>query len=430
MQHTIKFFRLFSLLLGLFFLNSAWAQQPVNQEFQNELAFSEYAPNPSKNLHTTLIWLWSEHGPQSNPLIYAQQLSQAGFKVVIPALFESYFLPHLSSSLAKIPKKTLWQFIQSQQAKTQQTYVITSDKTASLVLKTVALSQQPHQNLGLILINPNTYIRTPEAGEKALYQPEVTQTNLPIYILQSQRSPWRWHLHELRQKLMQGHSDVFTQILPKVRDRFYFRPDALPYEKEKAHRFAMQIFQATKLLSPYLAVPRPLDGLKATLTAKTQPISNSTPDAKKTHAGEITIYTGPQNLPLNLKNLNHQPYDLKSYQGQVVLLNFWASWCPPCVHEMPSMARLNTAFKRKKFSILAVNLGEDKADIDTFLQAHPINFPILRDTKGKAVQNWHIFAYPSTFIIDKKGRIRYALFGGYEWDNHKAKRLINQLLEE
>jgi len=427
MTRTLKSIYLFSLcsvLLYATMIHAAWAQ-PIEHTFKDELSFNEYLPNPKKDLHITLIWLWSEHGPQARPLTYAQQFSQAGFRVIIPALFESYFLPHSTHSLTQIPKKTLWQFIQAQQVKSQQTYLITSDKTAGLILKTLALNPHSHQNLGLILINPNLYIHTPEAGQPALYQSEVTQTNLPIYIFQSQLSPWRWHLKSLRQKLIQGHSSVFTQVLPKVRDRFYFRPDALPVEQAKAKTFAGQIAQSIKLLSPFLAQNRPV--LSTQLAPPKQP---KKPSHQKPHSGEIAVYTGAQNRPLNLLGLKGGKHALKNEQGKVVLLNFWASWCPPCVHEMPSMARLKTHFKQKDFEILAVNLGENKTDIETFLQAHPVNFPILMDTQGQAVQDWKIFAYPSSFIIDKTGRIRYTLFGGYEWDNAKAKALINQLLNE
>jgi peroxiredoxin len=144
----------------------------------------------------------------------------------------------------------------------------------------------------------------------------------------------------------------------------------------------------------------------------------------------LPVYKGEQNRRLVLQDMDGKTINLKDYRGKVVLLNFWASWCPPCVHEMPSMAALKTQLKGQDFEILAANLAEDKAAINAFVKSHPVNFPILLDPKGSAVKEWKVFAYPSSYLIDKKGQIRYALFGGYEWTSPAAMHAIEQLLKE
>lgn len=94
------------------------------------------------------------------------------------------------------------------------------------------------------------------------------------------------------------------------------------------------------------------------------------------------------------------------------------------------MTRLKTALKGQPFEILAANLAEEKPQIESFLTEHPVNFPILLDPKGSAVQAWRVFAYPSTYVIDKQGTIRYALFGGHEWDDPATLQQIEALIRE
>lgn len=135
-------------------------------------------------------------------------------------------------------------------------------------------------------------------------------------------------------------------------------------------------------------------------------------------------------MGFTLPDTQGQNVALNDAFGQVVLVNFWASWCPPCVHEMPSMAGLKTQLQGQPFEILAVNLGESKQQVEAFMIEHPLNFPVLLDEHGSAVQDWKIMAYPSSFLVDKTGKIRYALFGATDWQLPGHVQKIQQLLHE
>lgn len=153
-------------------------------------------------------------------------------------------------------------------------------------------------------------------------------------------------------------------------------------------------------------------------------------------AGELKPYKGKPLPDFELLDMEGNSHSIADYKGKVLLVNFWATWCPPCVKEMPSMQRLQTMMSGKAFETLAVNMGEDKASIQNFLTGHPamkdtpISFPILLDSDGVVLKSWKIFAFPTTFLINKNGDIKYGLFGGLEWDSPEAVEVVESLLAE
>jgi len=147
-------------------------------------------------------------------------------------------------------------------------------------------------------------------------------------------------------------------------------------------------------------------------------------------AGTLKPYAskGPT-PPLALKDLQGKVRDLRDFRGQVVLVNFWATWCPPCRVEMPSMWRLKQKFNDKPFVVLAVDMGEEEAAVNTFLpEKMKRDFVVLMDKDGEALRNWKVFAFPTSYIVDTKGKIRYALYGALEWDDASVVKIIYKLL--
>ena len=92
------------------------------------------------------------------------------------------------------------------------------------------------------------------------------------------------------------------------------------------------------------------------------------------------------------------------------------------------MQRLQDKYQDKDFQILAVNMGEDSTTIEIFLQKMTVDFPILLDSDGAILKQWKIFAFPTTFLVDKEGNIAYALFGGLEWDSPEAVAVVEELM--
>lgn len=141
----------------------------------------------------------------------------------------------------------------------------------------------------------------------------------------------------------------------------------------------------------------------------------------------------PKSAPnFSLADMDEAQLSLQKYRGKVVLLNFWATWCPPCRREMPSMERLHLNFEKKDFSVLAVNQMEDSDHVFAYtgeLEVDP-TFPILFDKDSKVSNAYGVQGLPTTFLIDKNGQIRYRAIGGREFDHPEVIKLIQQLVEE
>ncbi|MCA1977764.1 MAG: TlpA family protein disulfide reductase [Thiobacillus sp.] len=121
---------------------------------------------------------------------------------------------------------------------------------------------------------------------------------------------------------------------------------------------------------------------------------------------------------------------LADYNGKVVLLNFWATWCPPCRREMPSLERLREKMAGRPLEIVAIDSAEPLEDVRGFLATLKLEFTVLLDPEGENTRRWKVYALPTSFLLDSGGRIRYVLKGGAEWDEGEFLRAVESLLAE
>jgi len=120
---------------------------------------------------------------------------------------------------------------------------------------------------------------------------------------------------------------------------------------------------------------------------------------------------------LLLKDMDGVKHDIRDYRGRPVIINFWATWCPPCRRELPSMNRAWKKVKNEGIVMLAVDVGEDEDTVFTFMADYPIDFTVLRDSSGDVSARWPLLALPTTLVLDREGRLVYQAIGGREWDN-------------
>lgn len=147
----------------------------------------------------------------------------------------------------------------------------------------------------------------------------------------------------------------------------------------------------------------------------------------------LTAISSPTLAPdFTLEDMDARKFSLKDYRGKVILLNFWATWCPPCRREMPSMERLHQNFKGRDFVVLAVNQMEDGDHVFAFtgeLEVDP-TFTILFDKDSAVSRAYQVQGLPTTYLIDKKGNIRFRAIGGREFDHPEVAMQIQQLMRE
>jgi len=124
-------------------------------------------------------------------------------------------------------------------------------------------------------------------------------------------------------------------------------------------------------------------------------------------AAAATLQTGAAAPAFQLNSNSGKPLALADFRGQIVLLNFWASWCGPCRQEMPILEQLNRQYHAKGVTLLGINVEPDSAAAVSWLKATPVTFPILFDTDSKVSNLYEVAGMPNTVIIDRKGQVRY-----------------------
>ena len=125
-----------------------------------------------------------------------------------------------------------------------------------------------------------------------------------------------------------------------------------------------------------------------------------------------------------------KPVGLAQYRGQVVMLNFWATWCGPCRQEMPVLEQLHRKYKPLGFTMLGINVEPDSASAVEWLKATPVSFPILFDTDSKVSKLYTVSGMPSTVIVDRKGNLRYLHRGYKAGDENEYLDQIRALVRE
>jgi thiol-disulfide isomerase/thioredoxin len=116
------------------------------------------------------------------------------------------------------------------------------------------------------------------------------------------------------------------------------------------------------------------------------------------------------------------------YRGRVTVMNFWASWCPPCVEEIPSLNHLRQLMAGKPFELISINYAEESGRIEQFLREVKVDFPVLLDPDGRYSAQWKVLVFPSTFVIGPDGRIVYGVNGAIHWDSEPVVRQLRALL--
>lgn len=413
------------LLLGLagaMAAGPAHAKEQVLRAGEAELIVSVVE---AQHPRAVLLWLPSEHGVQEGQRRVAEALAARGIETWLADPFAAWMLPASESSLMALPVDGLAQAIEAAAAQAPAPLILASHDRGSVpLLEAMRRWQLSHPGdarvRGALLLTPNLFLETPAPGQAARLTPAARLTNLPLFLIQPELSTTALRLPELLEAL--GGARVYWRGVPEARDRFFFRPDATPEEVAQAGRLPGWMAQGVQRLLrepvPATAVAGEEEGV---------PIERM---ASPRQRGLVAVGGRPLPPALALPGLDGAGHDLAALRGKVVLVNFWASWCPPCVHEMPSMQQLWQDLRGQGLEILAVNLGEKEPAMRDFVARHRLGFPILLDPARAAAKAWQVYAYPTSFLIDRQGRVRLAVAGGVDWNEPGVRASIRVLLDE
>lgn len=219
----------------------------------------------------------------------------------------------------------------------------------------------------------------------------------------------------LVEKLQQHGNPVYTRLTPKVMSLFY--------EEEPTPEMIQQMKPLPVSIKKMIPVLE-----KHQVPSEFIPLKKLT----KNKSG-IDIYLKKFNgsikpLPINLIDSHGNNVVKNHYKGKVSIINFWATWCPPCVEEIPSLNRLKNKMKGSDFELISINYAEDKTTILEFMKKVNVEFPVLLDKDGTFARKWNVITYPSTFVIDKSGKIKYGVNAAIEWDSPELITKLKSLL--
>ena len=153
--------------------------------------------------------------------------------------------------------------------------------------------------------------------------------------------------------------------------------------------------------------------------------------------GKISKAQFPEDNPLigkkapsiELKDISGKKFSLSSLKGKVVLLQFWASQCPPCIRDLPSLDKIYQTYKNKKFVVVAVSTDSDQEVVKKIVHEQKISLPVVVDSQREVMNQYGVFALPTSFLINKKGHIVEQYIGEKDWMSQKSTDTINKILE-
>ncbi len=131
-----------------------------------------------------------------------------------------------------------------------------------------------------------------------------------------------------------------------------------------------------------------------------------------------------------VRNQAGKEYSLSGFLGKVVLVNFWATWCPPCLDEMPSLEQLQRRMQNQPFVIMALTVDDSWEPVNQFMQQHHFTLPVYADFDKQISTLYGTHKYPETYILDKKGKVAYKVVGQKDWISAETLKFLDVLVAE
>ena len=418
LKHITNYIIPQALIFSLFTSNLCFAENEISVPVSSgdEIAVEQF-PASGKYL---ILWLAPEYGIREAHRSMARILTKQNIEVWQSNILESLFLPQGSTAIKKLDGKHVADLIEHAHKTTGKKIIVAGDSYATISALLGAHQWQKRNQtkpylIGAILFTPYTYTSIPPLGQLPEYMPIISATNIPIMIYQAKNGGNTGQFDSLVEKLQQHGNPVYTRMTPKIMSMFYEKKHTAAM-KTQVNPLSLYIKKISPILEKY---PVPQKPIKMKVT--------------KEHKSGIDIYLkeykgSNKPIAINLKDAYGNTVVKNDFKGQVTIINFWATWCPPCVQEIPSLNRLKQKMKGLPFELISINYAEDKNTILEFMKEINVEFPVLLDKDGEFARKWNVITYPSTFVIDKNGDIKYGVNAAIEWDSPEFIKKIKSLL--
>ena len=369
-----------------------------------------------------IIWIGSGYGFNERTTQTAMEFARHGMEVWQINFAEALFQTATTNFIRDLDARYVADIIDAAHARTHKKVVLFGRAYSAIpVLRGATYWQQrpKHEGklVGALLFSPDLFASIPALGKDPEYLPITRQTDVPMLILQGGRRGTSWQLPRLIKELQSHNPAVYFSVMPGVAGVFY-EGDQNPETLAKLHSLPDELMGYIKLLdaTPYVVTTRdyqqPAHPSQARMDFQLKPFKGN---------------PIPQAIMLN--TISGDPYSADKFQGKVTIVNFWATWCPPCVEEIPSLNRLRDIMHGKAFELVSINYAETPEHVSAFMQRVSVKFPVLMDLDGKVSQQWNVIAYPSTFVIGKDGRILYGVNAAIAWDSPEVVDTIKRLIK-
>lgn len=368
-----------------------------------------------------ILWVAPGYGFRKSQWELANILARKkNIEVWMIDMNEALFLPRGSTAMRKISGKYVAELINILHKKTGKKIILMSSYYGAIpVLRGARQWQLTRPDtpylLGAILFSPNLYATIPTLGKDPIYLPIAKASNIPIMIFQAETNGIRWQAGSLLKNLYASGSQTYFQIMPGITSIFY---------RQERPRAVNEYFKTLpdKLIRAIKTLEKTGAPLKALALNKVNDFSHGLDIELKEYKGDTRV------SEIILTDINNKKHAYKSLRNKVTLINFWATWCPPCVEEIPSLNRLGKIINHPDFRIISINYAEPLDDIKKFLKDFRVEYPILLDRNGMVAREWKVIVFPSTFVIGKDGQIKYGVNAAIKWDTEDTIGILRKLL--
>lgn len=417
------FYTLIFLLAGIPF--NSYAETSPNQASTevvvptydgNQLSLYRYAAQGNE----LVIWI-NGHSFEEREIQTAQNLAQNGIEVWQIDFAEALMQTSSSSLLRNLDAEYVADVIDTAHKQSGKKVMLMAQSFAGIpALAGATLWQQRkthHGKLsGAILFSPDLSVALPALGKDPEYMPIARATNIPVMIYQGSLHGPQHQFMRMFKELNGNNPNVFYNMLPNTTSVFY-------HDQNNEEILSLLQVLPAKLHELYALFDTLT--IKPNKTVYVQPKNNSNirPDSK------LNAYKG-NTVPsaIDLQDSTGKKFHIDDYRGKVTIVNFWATWCPPCVEEIPSLNRLREQMQGQPFELITINYAQSAKTIQEFMQKVDVQFPVLIDPKGATAQKWNVIGFPSTFVIGPDGSIRYGVNAAIHWDNAEVISALKALL--